>query len=379
MIAAIGSLMLALGLGYVFINVQFVRWWKRIPVFEAGLEPQTTISVVIAARNEEENLKACLDAILAQNYPASLLDVIVVDDHSEDGTAKLVQAFVPKGVRLLKVQEHHSQISAGGKKAALKLGIENSQAELIVTTDADCVAGKEWLAQMATFYQTTQAKAIAAPVNFYQEKNGLQKFQSLDFLGMMLLTGAGIHASFMRMGNGANLAYPRQVFWEVNGFEGIEHLASGDDMLLLHKIAARYSKGVHFLKSSAATVFTPAQPDLRSFWQQRTRWATKNAAYQEWKITAVLAWVFFTCWAVLLGILGLVWFWPILGLATVLLLALKMLADYYLLHQAADFFGRKDLLRFFLPAQIMHILYIALIGLWANVQQQYIWKGRKQR
>jgi cellulose synthase/poly-beta-1,6-N-acetylglucosamine synthase-like glycosyltransferase len=181
------------------------------------------------------------------------------------------------------------------------------------------------------------------------------------------------------MGNGANLAYPKQVFMEVGGFEGSNHLASGDDMLLLHKIAARYPDGVHFLKSKAATVFTPALPDLRSFWQQRLRWATKNAAYQEWEITAVLAWVFFTCWAILLGILGLAWFWPILGLTAVLLLSLKMVADYYLLHHAALFFERKDLLRFFLPAQLMHILYIAIIGLWANVQKQYVWKGRKQQ
>jgi cellulose synthase/poly-beta-1,6-N-acetylglucosamine synthase-like glycosyltransferase len=378
MTEAIGSLMLALGLGYVFINVQFVRWWKRIPVFEVDTKPNTTISVVIAARNEEANIAICLDSILAQSYPSTLFDVFVVDDQSEDTTADIVKTYATQGVHLRQIGRHLSR-SSSGKKMALSIGILDSNAELIVTTDADCIADKNWLIQIAAYYEATQAKAIAAPVIFFQEKNGLQKFQSLDFLGMMLLTGAGIHSQFIRMANGANLAYPRQVFLDVKGFEGIDHLASGDDMLLLHKIAARYPDGIHFLKSKAATVFTPALPDFRSFWQQRLRWATKNATYQEWKITAVLAWVFFTCWAILIGFLGLSWFWAQLGLLAVLLLGLKMAVDYYLLHQAAIFFERKDLLRFFFPAQIMHVLYIAMIGLWANVQKQYVWKGRKQR
>ncbi len=378
MIAAIGSLMLALGLGYVFINVQFVRWWKRIPVFEVDIEPITTISVVIAARNEEANIATCLDSVLAQNYPPALFNVFVVDDQSEDATASIVKIYAAKGVHLRQILRQPNG-SSFGKKMALTIGIRESNAELIVTTDADCIAGKDWLAQIAACYESTRAKAIAAPVNFFQEKNGLQKFQSLDFLGMMLLTGAGIHSRFMRMGNGANLAYPKQVFVDVGGFEGIDNLASGDDMLLLHKIAARYPDGVNFLKSKAATVFTPALPDLRSFWQQRLRWATKNAAYQEWKITAVLAWVFFTSWAILLGILGLAWFWPVLGLMAILLWSLKMVADYYLLYQAAVFFERKELLRFFFPAQLLHVLYITSIGLWANVQKRYVWKGRVQR
>jgi len=217
---------------------------------------------------------------------------------------------------------------------------------------------------------------IAAPVNFHHEQNLLERFQPLDFLGMMVLTGTGLHSGLMRMGNGANLAYTRQAFEAVGGFSSVDYLASGDDLFLMHKIEQYFPGQVVFLKSKEATVYTLAMPDWRSFWQQRLRWGTKNAAYQEWRITAVLGLVFVTCWGIILEVLGLVFSTHLIVPFGILLLC-KIVADYLLLHQASIFFGRKDLLRVFWPAQALHILYIAGVGLWANLYKKYQWKGRK--
>lgn len=217
---------------------------------------------------------------------------------------------------------------------------------------------------------------IAAPVNFHREQNLLERFQSLDFLGMMLLTGAGLHSGLMRMGNGANLAYTRRAFEAVGGFRGVDHLASGDDLFLMHKIEQQYPGQVKFLKSKAATVYTLAMPDWHSFWQQRLRWGTKNAAYQEWRITAVLGLVFVTCWGIILSGLGIIFSTHLIVSFGILLLC-KIVADYLLLHQASTFFGRKGLLRVFWPAQVLHIVYIAGVGLWANLYKKYQWKGRR--
>jgi hypothetical protein len=180
----------------------------------------------------------------------------------------------------------------------------------------------------------------------------------------------------MRMGNGANLAYTRAAFEAVNGFAGVDQLASGDDLFLMHKIEQRYPGQVKFLKSLKATVYTMAMPDWRSFFQQRVRWGTKNAAYQEWRITVVLGLVFGLCWAIIVAAL-LSPFVPGFGWCLLILLLAKIGADCLLLSTASTFFQRKDLLRVFWQAQVLHILYIAIVGLWANVRKQYEWKGRQ--
>ena len=113
------------------------------------------------------------------------------------------------------------------------------------------------------------------------ERNLLERFQSLDFCGMMGITGAGIHKKYLLMGNGANLAYEKAVFEEVGGFEGIDHLASGDDILLMQKIAKVYPEQLVFVKNLEAVINTTAQPTWRAFIQQRVRWASKSAQYPQ--------------------------------------------------------------------------------------------------
>lgn len=269
--------------------------------------------------------------------------------------------------------------AAFGKKAAIERGIAEASGELIVCTDADCQVPMDWLLHLAAFYEGKQAKFIAAPVNFHEEGNWLQRFQSLDFLGMMGVTGAGFQTGTGLLCNGANLAYPKAVFEEVGGFEGIDGLASGDDMLLLHKVAKRYPDQVFFLKNKSATVLTEAQPDLRSFLSQRLRWATKSKSYEDWRVTLRLVVVFLLCWAILLNGVLAIWFgWPLALLAAGLLLA-KLVVDYCFLGEMCRYFGRSDLMRGYWRSQLGHVAYILVVGTWANIAKQYVWKGRRVR
>ncbi|NJL75821.1 MAG: hypothetical protein HC892_13175 [Saprospiraceae bacterium] len=230
---------------------------------------------------------------------------------------------------------------------------------------------------LVSYYECQQMKFIAAPVNFYQEQNALERFQSLDFMGMMGIAGGGIQRRFMRMCNGANLAYTKSVFEEVHGFQGINHIASGDDMLLMHKVAARYPKQVGYLKNSSATVFTHAKPTLRDFLQQRIRWATKSSGYQEQIVIVILALVLFFCLNIILTILLIPFLgWKIVFILVGLLLA-KAIMDYLFLNLMSHFFERKQLMKSFVPSFFMHIAYIVFVGTAANFVKNYEWKGRK--
>jgi len=370
---------LVMAILYTGLIFRLVAIWRSMPVFI----PQTTspasvyISIIIPARNEAVAIETCLKSIAQQDYPAHLYEILVIDDHSTDATVEKVNAFPAPNLRLIHLADYPQLDPLSGfKKQAITWAIDHARGALIVTTDADCKAPPSWLRQLAAGYQEHDAKFIAAPVVFSPTTSLLEDFQALDFLGMMLVTGAGIQAGWFHMSNGANLAYPKKVFHDVGGFQGIQQIASGDDMLLMHKIIHRHPNNICFVKTTSATVSTTAQPTLSAFIQQRLRWATKSNSYTDQKVIAVLALIFFLCWSILLSLPAtILWGWPAL-IAGLVLVSIKATADYHLLSTAASFFEKQALMRRFWLAQGLHILYIALIGLLANVKKTYDWKGR---
>jgi glycosyltransferase involved in cell wall biosynthesis len=374
---AIGLFSIVLSIAYIFIIRFYLNAWSQLESWEisSDFQAETLITIIIPARNEAANIAACLDSIFQQSYPSHLREIIVVDDHSTDQTALIAKE---KGAIVLSLADYaFAKSTSSFKKKAIEYALQHASGQLIVTTDADCIAPHQWLAYISSLYQRKNAKFIAAPVNFHQETNALSYFQSLDFMGMMLITGAGISSRFMRMCNGANLAYPKEVFDQVNGFEGNEHLASGDDMFLLQKVAKAFPNDIYFLKNASATVLTAAKPTWSSFLQQRIRWGTKSSSYQEKQVTVVLALVFFFCWSILFSFLfallwgGLYWLFFAVSFLT------KVITDYRFLRTAARFFKRPQLMNHFFISQFYHIAYIILVGTLSNLIKTYTWKGRQ--
>lgn len=382
--AVFATIGLVLAVAYAGIVAFYSYGWRQLPQWKApeGFHPRTRISVLVPARNEAEGIAQTLETLLDQRYPAGLYEVIVLDDFSEDDTAAVVRSFEDPRIRLLRMadfvdgQERSGVVSF--KKKALETGVAHASGDLILTTDADCRVPSDWLRSVAAYYEAFQPAFMALPVRMHQERNLLERFQSLDFLGMMLLTGAGIQLRFTHLANGAGMAFPRAVFEAVGGYAGADHLASGDDLFLLHKILLKYPGKIAFVKTPLA-VLTQAQPTLRQFIRQRLRWGTKSAAYSDWKITVVLAIVFFHCWSILLSLLLI----PLAPLCMAGLfgvqVGIKAAVDFYMLRLACRFFDRSDLLRYFWISQPGHILYIAGIGLASNLVRGYEWKGRQVR
>jgi poly-beta-1,6-N-acetyl-D-glucosamine synthase len=360
--------------------------WRNLEGWNLSeqFQPSIFISIIIPARNEAENISRCLESILSVNYPKYLYEIIVIDDHSTDETALIVTNFIKKNTNInlicldLIPQLQNPQTPQSPKKTAIETAMKYAKGTHIITTDADCIVQSDWLRLIASAFQGNEVKMVAASVAFYQEKNLLQRFQGLDFVGMMGITGAGIHWGFQRMGNGANLAYTKAVFEEVNGFEGVTDRASGDDMYLLQKVAHLYPKGVFFLKNKNATVFTEAKSDLHSFIQQRIRWGSKNAAYPEKWVTILLAAVFFFCWTLVINAVLIPFFSWTIWLFLFQLIA-KMAIDFLFLREMSLFFNKQNLLKWFLPSCFMHIAYIAWVGLASQLVKNYEWKGRKLR
>jgi cellulose synthase/poly-beta-1,6-N-acetylglucosamine synthase-like glycosyltransferase len=354
---------------YSVLLLRFWQSWKQLAVFVPTHTAGTRISVIIPARNEENNIGALLQALQQQNYPASVTEIIVVDDHSTDQTAAIVRSFA--GITLVQLKEEGIN---SYKKKAIEKGIAAATGELIITTDADCLPGPEWLSRMAAFYEEKQAAFVAAPVVFTNDHSLLQVFQALDFLVLQGITAAGVSSGSLSMCNGANMAYTKAAFHAVNGFKGIDQLASGDDMLLMHKISTAFPGKTHYLFAKEAIMTTAPMQSWKAFFNQRIRWASKARTYSDKRIIAVLLLVYlFNLSFVGLFVAGFYNsdYWLLL-LAT---WVAKTLVELPFVSGVARFFDKQSLLKFFFFFQPLHILYTVLSGLLGQFGT-YEWKGR---
>jgi cellulose synthase/poly-beta-1,6-N-acetylglucosamine synthase-like glycosyltransferase len=354
---------------------QYRRGWINIPEFTTDHStPSTFISLVIPARNEQHNIARLIDSLVQLQYPNALWEVIIVDDHSTDETLPLLLKQKHKLPNLQVMSIGGKQPVTGHKKAALATGVDASNGTLIVTTDADCTFEPKWLNTLASFYEKNSPVMIAAPVRLEGKKSFLSYFQQLDFTTLQGITGSAVEQKLHVLCNGANLAYEKKVFNDVGGFEGISHIASGDDMLLMQKFKALHPDQVRYLKSRDAIVTTGTALSWKAFFNQRIRWASKSTHYQDKKLFRILLLVFAVNLCFVIQFV-LAW-WMNLGFffLFVFLLA-KMIIEFPLLQSVARFFNQTSTLKFFPVFQPVHILYTIIAGFLGKFGK-FEWKGR---
>jgi cellulose synthase/poly-beta-1,6-N-acetylglucosamine synthase-like glycosyltransferase len=352
------------------------RGWAAVETFNLkSAHFKTTVSILIAARNEEDKIFNTINDILAQDYPADLMQLIVVDDHSTDQTSEIVLSFADRGVKLIVLNENEPLNSY--KKKAITEAIKLSDSELIITTDADCRMSSAWLKTIIGFYESGNYKMISSPVIYFEEKSKFEEMQTLDFLFLSGLGAAGIGNKMPSTCSGANLAYQREVFYELKGFQGIDELASGDDELFLHKVASVYPDGIGFCKSRDAIVYTHAKSSLSEFIQQRKRWASKSTKYKNKVIVfiGISVWIF-NFIIILSAIMGFFnsFYWYLCLVS----IGLKALAEISLLIPVCRFANRSKLLWYVPILTVVHMFYLMYIGIAGN-SGKYNWKGRMVR
>jgi cellulose synthase/poly-beta-1,6-N-acetylglucosamine synthase-like glycosyltransferase len=376
------SISVLLFAAYAFLIEYYRRAWNEMPDFnlsESNIDNLSTkISIIIPARNEEKNIHHLLDSLSQQSYPKDLYQIIIVDDHSTDNTLNLINNFRPGRLNLISLQlaDFSDNLTTNSyKKFAIETGINHANGDLIVTTDADCNPQKNWLRTIALFYQKTNAKFIAAPVKINADESFLSIFQTLDFITLQGITGASVFKKIHSMCNGANLAYEKKAFYEVDGFRNIDNIPSGDDMFLMHKIYKKYPEYVFFLKDKNAIVSTAPETTWKGFFNQRIRWASKADKYDDKRIFWVLLLVYIV--NLLFAALLIASFWNKIYFALLfILLVLKTIIEYPFLKSVAIFFEQENLMTYFPLLQPLHIIYTIVIG-WLGKFGSYQWKGRK--
>jgi cellulose synthase/poly-beta-1,6-N-acetylglucosamine synthase-like glycosyltransferase len=374
MLLLLFCLLTALFAVYAAFTLALLRAWRQLPVPDPK-PAKARAAVIIPVRNEEANIGLLLADLEAQTHAD--FEVAVVDDQSTDGTAAVVEGFVRRGKLRLRLLRLDPEVKKAHKKAAILAGIEATEGDWVVTTDGDCRVGPRWLERVVGFGEETGAKLVSAGVCFHGQRGWFERVQTVEFLSLIGAGAASMHLGMPNMCNGANLAYRREAFWEVGGFSGVDHLASGDDEFLMHKIHHRHLGGrVRFLKHPEALVFTGAQPSFWAFFQQRKRWASKWNHYRNWQAVAVAVFVYAFHAAALGLMLGAWWLPGAYAAWGAGLLALKVAVEYPYLAGLLDFCGLRRLRGDIWLTELLHSPYIVWIGI-AGKLGRYEWKGRR--
>ncbi|CAN5655281.1 glycosyltransferase [soil metagenome] len=363
---------------YCLLIILYTFFFNKLVLFKrnAGLQPQTLFSIVIPARNEAGNIEKCLLSVLKNEYPKDLFEIIVVDDFSTDETAGIVLQLQKQftNLKLIQLKDHISSKQNSYKKKSIETAVSFAVYEWIVTTDADCEVKNSWLQMLDAYIQEKAPVFIAAPVKFTNTGSFIAVFQCLDFISLQGITAASVSAGMLSMCNGANLAYRKDAFYAVDGFKGVDNIASGDDMLLMHKIKKQFPRKAAYLFSKDVIVSTPPMPDWKSFINQRIRWASKATSYDDKKISLVLLLVYFVNLFLLLLPFLSIFYTPLFCL-WVILLTCKILFETIFMLPVSTFFSERKLILWFPVMQPFHILYTVVSG-WLGKFGTYEWKGR---
>ena len=362
---------------YAVTITALIYGFTKINSFDyLGLKPKTKFSIVVPFRNEAKNLPILLDSFSKLNYPNDLFEVILVDDFSNEEfkVQSLLRQFAFARVKFKVSVIKNIRVSNSPKKDAISTAMQTAENDWIITTDADCVVNEKWLSTLDNYIQLHEVSMIAGAVTYDCKNSFLHHFQQLDLASLQGATMGSFGLGKGFMCNGANFAYTKSFFQELNGFEGNDGIASGDDVFLLQKAIARFPEKEHYLKSENNIVVTKPLDDWKSLFYQRVRWASKAGSYQSGFGKGLglvvfggnLAWVLgFGFWA-----LGLIPFQVI-----ILLFLLKFMVDSVLIYKA-NLFLTKTKMRFLVSSSLLYPFFSTSVALYAAFGK-YEWKGRR--
>lgn len=340
------------------------------------LKPETPtlkFSIVIPFRNEAENLPQLLQSIQLLDYPFDLFELIFVDDESNDNSAQIIKSTLVNSLINFNII-NNKRTSASPKKDAISSAIKLANFEWIITTDADCILTKFWLLCYNNFIKVNNSDFVVGPVNYHKTFGWFQAFQTLDFMSLQGTTiGAfGLKKAFLC--NGANLAYKKSLFQNLNGFNGNDAIASGDDVFLLQKATAAKQYKIQYLKSEKAIVYTNPVATVSELMAQRIRWASKATAYTSWFSVVTAMVVFANNTALIIGM-----FFGIIGwISTKTMLILwigKAILDFFLLFKTTAFFHQKAILKYFIISFLIYPFFNAYVA-FSSFFKGYKWKNR---
>jgi poly-beta-1,6-N-acetyl-D-glucosamine synthase len=330
-------------------------------------------TVILCARNEADDLPATLEALSQLNRPADSFEVIVVNDRSTDATVAVVQGAIAQwqnAGRQLSLLENEPE---GGKKRAISLAAKKASSDLISVLDADSQVGPEWLNAIATAFDSPRTGLVAAPALFRGDDTRFKCLVRLEYIGFLAAGLASIETSHPLYASGANLSWRKQAFQDVGGYEGLEHIPSADDTLLIQRMHMSGRWTLKALFQKVAAVETRGPQTLQSFWQQRVRWTSTEFSFEDKTALAGSIALYLIFLLTFLAPLA-VGFKLLSPLAAILLFALKWIPDNYLVWRSAQLYDEDQLMRRYFPMTWLGQLLYGVLVPWFGTFSTFTWR-----
>lgn len=319
----------------------------------------TKATIIICARNEETNIERCLTSILSQNFDNNLLELILVNDASDDRTLFIAE-------NILKASKIKYQIISNeeksGKKKSITKAINLCQGNLIITRDADTYTqSNDWMKTIVDFHEVSKKEFIIAPINFQNKNNLLAQLQYFENAALTVISGGFSFFGKAFLCSGANLAFTKNIFNKVKGYTGHENIASGDDVLFLEDVKMAAPHSVAYLKQNDAVVYTYPLSNMRELIFQKIRWASKTSKNPN-KLNVFMGFlVLFThFWSILLIFLTFI-IGHIPSIAIIFIFS-RFLIDFLLLFLASRYYRGSVNWLWFLPSALVYSIYTIVTG-----------------
>jgi len=325
-----------------------------------------TVSVIVAARNEEENILRCLQALDKQTYPEGKLEIIIVDDCSEDSTGKIIEDFIEGKTRFKKITTGKTIGMLKGKSNAIANAIEISKGEVILTTDADCEPESTWVYTIASYYQ----KDVGIVNGFTTQKadTSFEGMQAIDFIYLLTVASGTINLGYPISCIGNNMSYRKQAYLDVGGYESLPFSVTEDSQLLNTINELNKYKIIYPLDKNALVTSQPCK-SFKDLYRQKKRWAVGGI-----NVPARGYFVMATAFVVNLAmLLTPLFFSPVWLYLTVF----KLATDFFVLYPVHKILGLTKNLKYFLTFQVYYIIYPLMLPFIVLFNRDVIWKERK--
>lgn len=325
-----------------------------------------TVTIIVAARNEESNIQRCLTSLDKLLYPEDKLSIILVDDKSTDNTGILIDEFIKDKPKFQKIVTKKEIGKLKGKTNALANALELAAGEIILTTDADCEVNPNWAKTLASYYE----KDVAVVNGFTTQKavSGFSGMQAIDFVYLLFVASGTINLGHPLSCIGNNMSYRKSAYFEVGGYENLPFSVTEDFNLLISIYRLKKYKIIFPLNINSLVV-SLACTDYRTLYRQKKRWGVGGL-----QIPARGYLVFLFGYFTQLGMLALPFLFTPIWLY---LSAFKLFTDFFILYIIHDRLGIKKNLIYFFQFEIYYTIYVLILPFMISFSRKVIWKDRK--
>lgn len=357
--------LIILSIYFITVAVLIVGASKTFPKLDE--EDIPTVSIIVAARNEEENILECLKSLDALEFPNDKLEIIIVDDNSTDATGEIIEKFIFDKAKFKKIISAEKRGELRGKTLAIANGIDIASNKIILTTDADCTVSPMWAKTIASYY-IDESVALVNGITNQSITDDFSAIQSSDFIYLLTIASGTINNKMPMSCIGNNMSYRKSVYEEVGGYESIKFSVT-EDFKLLMAINKLEKYKIIYPVDKNTLVTSKACSTVRELYHQKKRWAVGGLESEP-------AGVFLFTTAVLTNlmmILSIFFF----SKDVIPLVAFKIIIDYFFIAPVHFKLKLKLGLKHFLLFELYYIFYVVALPLSLLFSRKVIWKGRE--